>query len=194
MKKVERFLVMLALIGIIARLLLANGSSLAIVISLMGLSFLYMYFGFALFNDIRFRDISKKVSYGGVATMHIVGAILAGLALSMACIGILFKIQSWPGAVFNLRISLALCVVILVMSFPKLNGKYKQYYKRITVRLTMAAVLCVFLLVGPRKGYLEFMQRDNPAFIKAEEALWDHPDSIALQRQVTEEQRNMNHH
>ncbi len=194
MKKVERFLVMLAFIGIIARLLLASGSSLTIVMSLMGLTFLYMYFGFALFNDIRLRDVLKKESYRGIATMRLAGAVLAGLALSMACVGILFKIQSWPGAVFNLGISMALCLTILAVCFTKIKGKYRQYYKRITTRLTIAVMFCALLLAIPRKNYLEFMQRDNPAFIKAEEALWNDPSNKELEKKVYEEQRNMNHH
>jgi hypothetical protein len=194
MKKIERFLIMLSLIGIIARMMLAGGSSLTLLLSLMSLSLLYMYFGFALFNDIRLRDIFKKASYKGLTTIHIVGAILAGLALSMACVGILFKVQSWPGATFDLGVSLSLCSIIIVISYSKIKGPHRQYYKRITSRLVVATVISAFLLVIPRKGYLEFMQRDNPAFIKVQEAQWDHPDSVALQQRVREEHNKMNHH
>ncbi|MBK8807421.1 MAG: hypothetical protein IPO21_12565 [Bacteroidales bacterium] len=96
MKKGEIIIAGLSIIALGLNLLFIQGGGILTVLTLLTLSMLYMYFSFALFNNIELRKIFKKDSYKGISSNRIFGAVGAGLALSMTTIGLLFKFQSWP--------------------------------------------------------------------------------------------------
>ena len=194
LRKVEAIFCVALLVALILRMSLVSGSSMALVIILMSLAFVYFYFGFLLFTGVTFKTMFKKVAYHGIAGLRIIGAMFSGFALSIACVGLLFKLLSWPGAALDLVAGLVSCSVILLISFIKRNGKYAAYYKPIVMRMIIATSLCFFLLILPGKVFLEFMQRDNPGYVKALEAMWKDPGNENLKNRVREEQKTMHHH
>ena len=66
---------------------------LPLILSLLVLSTLYCYFGFALFNNIRLKEIFKKDRHTEISVLRIIGAVFSGMILSTYVIGILFKLQ-----------------------------------------------------------------------------------------------------
>ena len=102
MKRTELILLLLCISGYILHLLgLAYADSI-LIISISALSLIYMYFSFALFNGIRFRDIFRSSKYKEVNTKDIVKVIPLGFILSVSLIAILFEVMTWPGARFML--------------------------------------------------------------------------------------------
>ena len=63
MKITEKVLIALAIIGIVLHLNMIPGGSILTILSLMSLSCMYFYLGFALFNGLRFREVFKKENY-----------------------------------------------------------------------------------------------------------------------------------
>src|SRR4051812_16939260 len=98
MKLTERILISLTVLGVLLKLLLIPGASIIFLISIVLLWGLYFVFGFALFNNIRLRNIFKGKSYAHTNALRITGAACTGIVLSMLLNGILFKILHWPGA------------------------------------------------------------------------------------------------
>src|SRR6478609_10274112 len=95
-------------------LFLLPGGGLLVIWFLLISSMFYFFFGFAIFNNIRFRRIFKKESYKDSSARNIFSGILAGWSFSIAILGILFKIMSWTGANFNLTVAIISFIILLV--------------------------------------------------------------------------------
>ena len=196
MKKAELFLVILSVITIVLRLFHFNNSGVLTVIFFSLLSLFYFYFSFAFFNDLGFRQMLKKVSFEGIPLSRIVGAVGTGLALSVAIIGILFKLQSYPGADAQLIIgAVTLGVVALVAAF-KYRKSSESYYSIILKRVIVIGGFTIFLIVIPAKNWLGFQYPNNPEYVEAllkaqadpkNESLWDEVDVEREKMYGTEE-------
>lgn len=194
LRKVEIILCVAVAVAVLLRMALVSGSTSFLITMLMTLTFVYFYLGFLLFTGVSFKGMFRKASYEGIAGSRIAGAVFSGFALATVCVGVLFKLLSWPGSAIDLAVGLVLCAVILVISFMKIGGKYSGYYKPLVVRMLIACVLSAGLLSMPQKAYLEFMQRDNPAYVRAVEEMWKDPTNATLMKRVREEQKIMHHH
>jgi len=192
MKKVEIILGTIAIIALLLNLLNIKGGGVLIVLSLSTISILYMYLSFALFNDIRLRNIFKKESYKGISRMRIVGAVLTGLALSITIIGLLFKFQSWPNASFNLGFGLFGLLIGLVVGLIKYKRTKSDYYTRIFKRIAIYGGLGLILMILPRETWLEIRNRNHPEYIEAVKKAWADPENQELWDKVDEERQKMN--
>jgi len=111
---------------------------------------LYFYLGFALFNNIRLRNIFKFDSYQGIKSGRILGASLIGIALSSTLIGFLFKVFHLPGADFNLYpglIGLSLAFIFVLVKYSKEKSKYRKF---ILLRILIIGLLGILSLFSPR--------------------------------------------
>ena len=192
MKKVEIILGTIAIIALLLNLLNIKGGGVLIVLSLSTISILYMYLSFALFNDIRLRNIFKKESYKGISRMRIVGAVLTGLALSITIIGLLFKFQSWPNASINLGFGLFGLLIGLVVGLIKYKRTKSDYYTRIFKRIAIYGGLGLILMILPRETWLEIRNRNHPEYIEAVKKAWADPENQELWDKVDEERQKMN--
>jgi hypothetical protein len=143
MNKLEKTLVIVTLVALILKYLAVPGMSLFVVIGLLGLAVLYFYFGFALFNSIGFKGIFKKDSYIEISKYKIFAAIIVGVALSMICIGLLFKVQHWFGFTMYLYAGLALSFVMLIIAV----FKYNSFNKLLLIRLIPFSLLGALAMI-----------------------------------------------
>jgi uncharacterized membrane protein len=146
-EKLEKILAIIISVAFIFKLLSIPGMSLFVVIPLLVLIGLYFYFGFALFNQIEFKDILKKYSYQRISNMRILGAICVGLVLSLICVGILFKIQHWYSSAPHLYIGLSMAFILLVISLFKFNKSKDDYYKNILIRLIPCSLIGAIFMI-----------------------------------------------
>ena len=156
------------------------------VLSFSSLSVIYMYFGFALFNNIQFRKIFKKETYKEISTKRIIGAVGAGLALSVSAIGILFKFQSWPGASANLIMGIVTLSIVAIISLTKMKKSADNYYSNILKRIVIFGAICIFLFAIPTETWLSWKFPNNPEYVQAvleaqadanNQELWDKVDA-----------------
>lgn len=192
MKKAELTLGILSLIAVGMNLLLVPGGSVWTVLTLSTFSMMYFYFGFALFNGIRLRGISKKDSYKGISTWRILGAAGAGVAISWMIIGLMFKFQSWRGAHFNLGFGLAALSLVTAIGLVKYAKSKSPYYTRIFKRVAIFGGLGLILLIVPKTSWVEFKYRNHPAYVDALKKAMADPDNEALWEDVKAERQKMN--
>ncbi|WP_103071439.1 hypothetical protein [Aquimarina sediminis] len=191
MKKIEVVLILGAVLGILFFVLNYPFGAIITIISLLTLSCIYFYFGFALFNRVQFLDIFKKSSFTGISTVSILGAIGAGVALSIVLVGILFKIFRWPFASQNLLIGGIMISVISIFSFVRFLKNGKRVYKEILVRSLLFGSICGVLLFQPNYLFIELKYSDYPDYIEALKKSEADPDNVILQNKEQEEYDKM---
>jgi hypothetical protein len=194
MKKAELILVLLTILAIILDLFQVPAAAPLTVVLLSSLATLYMYLGFALFNDIRLRNIFRKESYKAVRKERILGAIGAGFVLSLTIIGLLFKIQIWPGGKFNLIVGLTGLLIVSVVALSKYAKNRSPYYQRILLRVALFGSLGLAMLLIPESGWINFKYRNHPGYAAALNNALANPSNDELWDKVEAERVKMKSH
>lgn len=175
MRFLEYFTFLVFIFGFYFYMMLWPGGTIMILTSLMSLSCLYFFLGFSFLNNIRLRNILKKESYSDLSTLRIIGAIVAGVNLSVLLIGLLFRLMRWPGATFMLFVTFLPSLIILGVAIIKqINTSQRSYLKVITRTgffLAFAAVLYFQPMVLQKIRY-----KDYPKLIKAMEEYDKNPN------------------
>lgn len=192
MKKAEIIIVTLSIIALAMNLLLAPGGGVLTVLALSTLSIIYFYLGFALFNDIRLRKIFKKDSYKEISSSRILGAVGAGITLSMTTIGLMFKFQSWPGADLNLGVGLFGLLIVTIIGLTKYFKNKSDYYTRIFKRAAIFGGLGLIIMLTPETTLVEFKYRNHPEYVNALKKAMADPDNSELWDNVETERQKMN--
>jgi len=191
MKKTELLLLGLSVTTLAMKFLHIPGSGILTVLSLASISVFYMYLGTAVFNNVQFKALFKKESYKGISTKRIIGGIGTGLALSVATIGILFKLQSWPGASNQLKVGLFGLTIILGISLFKFIKSYDTFYSNILKRVVSFGAICFILFVIPNKTWLDWKYPNNPEYVNAIINAQANPNDPALWEKVDIEREKM---
>lgn len=191
MKKFELILGLLAILGIILKLLDIPGNGILTVLVLCTLSMLYFFFGFALFNDIRLRDIFKNASYKDTNAKRIIGAIGLGFALSLVTIGGLYKLQFWPGASMQLMVGLAITGLIMLIAAIFYFRNKADYYTRVFKRIAIYGGLGLVLYLTPSNTLVDVFHGANPEYADLFKKVLADPENLELREQLQMKEREM---
>lgn len=184
MRKFELTIGILVLISTILVFLQLLGSTLLAVLTFSILSLFY-YLSFALFNNIRFRDIFKSGAYKNTNAKRIIGAVGLGFALSAIIMGALFKIQIWPGGTFQLQIGLIVTgIILIVATLFYLRTNKKEYYTRIFKRIAIVGGLGLILYLVPTNTLVDLYYGDNPDYADLYKKVLAAPDNHELREQL----------
>lgn len=189
MKKLEKIIGLLAIGSVILKLLLIPYSGILLSISTMTLAMLYYPLGFALFNGVQVRKILKKESYNGKSTFKIIGAVGVGLALSILCIGILFKLQNYPFSDTNLKAGIFLTIIALLIVIIRLAKTKNSFYKKILNRIVIIGGIGLLFLFVSDLQIVKIKYRNHPEYIKAYESYLKNPDNEETQKKLGVEAR-----
>ena len=184
MKKFEKIIGLVIIISLIMKLTLIPGGSILAAISLTTLACIYYPLGFAFFNDIRLSKIFKKDSYKGLTALRIIGAIGIGMGLAAICMGILFKIQHWPGADTNLISGLVTTVIILIIALIRFIKSKDNFYKRIFKRIAIIGGFGLILMFVSDLTITKIQFRNHPDYIKAYEEYIINPQDQELRKKM----------
>lgn len=191
MKKTELILIIIANVTLAMMMFQIPLGGAFAILSLSSLSLIYMYFGFALFNSIRFREIFQKESYKGISKKRIIGGVGAGFALSVSSIGVLFKFLSWPGASINLIVGIIALIIVAVISLIKMQKTADKYYSNILKRVIGFGVTCILLLTIPTKTWLSWKYPNNPEYVQSLLDSREDTGNQELQQKADEEWEKM---
>lgn len=147
MFKLEKILGVLAVIGIILQLAFIPGAGIVMVLSVTTLALLYYFLGFALFNRIGFKEIFKQESYNGISTQRIIGSIGAGWAISLICLGILFKLQHFPGSKILLIVGLIATLLVLAIALTEYKKTKEEFYIGLFGRIAVISTIGLLTIV-----------------------------------------------
>ncbi len=191
MKKTEITILTISIIAIALNFFLVPGGSVLTVFSLSFLATIYFYFGFALFNTIRLRNIFKKESYKDIASQRIIGAIGAGVALSITTLGVLFKLLSWPGATVNLIAGLLGIIIVLIIGTIKYFNNKSDFYLTIFKRAGLFGGLGLVLLLTPKSTFIDIKYRNHVNYANALKNSIADPTNEELHKILDEERIKM---
>lgn len=180
MKKAELILGISCLVALALNLSFLPGGSILTVLTFSALSVFYLYFGFALFNDVPLKQIFQQSSYTHINKGRIIGAVGVGIALSATTGGLMFKFQSWPGAKINLGIGVFALFLVTIVGLFKYSKNRSPYYTNIFKRVVLFGALALTLLFIPKKTWLNFKYRNNPAYVEALEKAMADPGNAEL--------------
>lgn len=120
MKKVEFTLIIIFILSFVLKPFSADISIYSFLISFFGLLLLYLCLGFALFNNIRFRDFLKKDAYTNIKSKHLLMGVGLSLIIILLFTAIIFKLQHWPMS------SSMLIVATCMLGVTAITGIVKQ--------------------------------------------------------------------
>src|ERR1051326_3893729 len=151
----EKILVVLTVIGMIMKFTIAGGAGIFIVIPLTLLAILNFPFGYFLNKS---KNSSANVSWL---------SLLAGMAFATALIGILFKLQYWPGSSINLLLGLLLSSFILAICISKekklpAGDEKKKYFSSLIQRSSIILLISALLFCIPQSALIRFQYRNDP--------------------------------
>ncbi|NOU61389.1 hypothetical protein [Marinifilum caeruleilacunae] len=191
MKKTEKILAIVAVLSVLLNLSTVPFSAVLTTISFTGLSLLYMYLSFALFNNISFRQILKKESYQEVSRIRIFATVLTGMALSVCLIGILFKLLLYPFAEINLITGLnGLSIAIIVSAIMYVIRKDK-FYVSILKRIMIVGAVGILFTLTSREQIIDIKYRNHPEHKEALKKAWADPENQELWKKAEEESLKM---
>ena len=195
MKKIELISGVLSVITVTGYLMGFPAFKMLSALLMMILFLLYFFFGFALLNNIGFRNIFSKNSYNESAGRKIAGAIGSGFILSMLVMGIMYKLFFWPGAdivIFSAVVTGITALAICVFLYSR-TGSYhlRAIYRRLLI-FSLAGSLLLFIPTpvlirfyfhqDPELGELRVKMFENPAHIEYSQAFWKKMEERDLKR------------
>lgn len=152
MKRIEIGIFVILALGLALRVIQLPGSGIFFILGWSLLSMFYFYLSFAYLNNVGLRRLFKRDSYSEIGATRIILAVISGIALSILCIGCLFKMQFWPGADTNLLVGLVLTALVLIpISIVALKSQL-AVFKRALYRLVFFGAVGLFLfIISPDK-------------------------------------------
>lgn len=137
--KTEKVLTLVFLVALIGYFFNTTGSLLLLLISLLGISFLYFPLGFYFYSDKNLKQQKIELS------------IIGGMVLSIIPLALLFKIAHWTGheALFGIALILTpILLVALIMFNKKKSDELKTYYQNYLTRTVfwLLLLLCFYFI------------------------------------------------
>ena len=152
MRIIEIVLVLLSVLFAIMKVIAVPGGVVLAALSLFLLSLMYMIFGVALFNGVRFRRMFKATSYQDISRSDVLLGVIYGLVLSLGIFSILFNLMQWGGGGF-LRYALLVPLLTVVILSIFVSDAKSALRKNVPWRAVAILLLNLFFVV---KYYLMF--------------------------------------
>ena len=188
MRITEIVLAALILLGLIFKFTLIPGGGLLLTAGFTFLSMLYFFFGFALLSGMGFRGMLKSSSFSELSTLKVMGFVGAGWSLSTLCLGILFKVQYWPGSEIQLTVGLVTAMIVVgIALFKYLNGK-RRYYRSVLLRFFILGSFSLIMISVSTSEIERLIYRNHPEYLNAYENYLQNPDDPKLKEKMEIEQ------
>ena len=193
MKKTERICGLIAIIGLIFKLIHFPLGSILFTLSLSVLAILYCYLSFAYFNDIALKEVLKKESYKNITPLTLIGLIGFGSCTSCVVVGILFYLQFWGSSFIYLNTGLFGLLIILITTIIKYVKTKSIFYVRIIKKTVIFGCIGFILTITPPIIIFGVIHRDNPGYVEAVKRAWENPNNKELWDEA-ERQKHFGHH
>jgi hypothetical protein len=173
--KTEKALLIVFIISLIFKLMHWPGGGPLMVLSLTFLALCYFPFGFYFFSDKTFKNQKIGVS------------ILFGWLLSVAIIGIEFKLMFWPGSKVMLLVGCMSAAILLLAGFSlfkKSNEDLKNYYKNLLTRTVVIFVFATICLILPNSVLINHYYSNEPELRELYLKQQENPEDENIQMEI----------
>lgn len=154
--------------------------------SLTSLAILYYVLGFVVFNGIGFRQLIGKGGLKGLGWMRIIWGVLMGFGTSMISMGLLFKMQIWPGAETMLLSGSFLTLMMVVAGLIAYLKNRAAWLKPPLLRATIIAGIGLLLFTTADATLVDIQHRNDPELAEAVKEALQNPDNPELWEKVEE--------
>ena len=175
--KTEKALLIVFIISLIFKLMHWPGAGVLMVLSLTFLALCYFPFGFYFFSDKNFKNQKIGIS------------ILFGWLLSIAIIGIEFKLMFWPGSQVMLLVGCMSAAVLLLAGFSlfkKSDEDLKNYHKNLFTRTVVIFVLAMICLLLPNSVLINHYYANEPELRELYLKQQENPQDENIQKEIQE--------
>jgi hypothetical protein len=177
LKRIEILLLVSAVVAINLHLLLWSGAELISIIAFSGLALLYPFLSMALFiND------SQSIS---------ITSMIPGLTFSIVLVGMMFKLQMWPGFQANLVIGIIGLLILIIYSFTLKDPNQKAGFKVLRKRAIPMVIIAIITLMLPKYTWLETKYSKYPVYIETVKQLDKNPDNLQIQQRIDSLQNHL---
>jgi hypothetical protein len=149
----------------------------------------YFYLSFAYFNNVGLRRLLKRDSYSGIGAKQLILAVISGIALSILCIGCLFKMQFWPGADINLLVGLVLTALVLIPISIQTARNQMAVFKRALYRLVFFGAVGLFLFLISTDKLVELYYWSNSEYAEVYKAWLKDQGNEELEKELRRMER-----
>jgi hypothetical protein len=170
MKTFEKVLVIIIIIGLILNIFSVPGSKILVDFPILILSLFYIFFSFALLNDISLSKILKKRSYNNINTLRIIFSIFSGWAFSCFLLGFLSELFSWKDSSLLFWTGLVYIMICLIICLIKYFKAHSIFYKSIIIRIIIYCCFYVFIFLLAK-----------PAASNGECACWNSKQALSFE-------------
>lgn len=153
MIKLERTLVVFLVISLILNFLVIQYSAILLLLSSTSLAFFYFYFGKAIFNGIEIQNSFKKESYKEIPNLIITISKIAGIGISLVCIGAMFKLNYWIYSTMLSLIGLGITFVLSIVTLIGWRKSNNDTYQRIFIRVVVVSFIGLIIALTPVSSF-----------------------------------------
>lgn len=147
MKKAECILASLAIISVVLKLCSVDGAILLSTVSFITLSLFYLALSFLLLNDISLKNIFYRVAYKHANGKHILWALASGFSLCVGILGVLFKLNKWPGGSMLLVMGMLFLICVVTVSLIRYVPRPAKFHAGILIRSGILFLVSMVLYV-----------------------------------------------
>ncbi len=190
MFKAEKILWALVVIAAVMWFFNVPGKGVLFTLILTSLSLLYYVLGFVVFNGIGFRQMIGKDGLKGLGWKRIVWGVLMGFCASLVCLGILFKIQFWPGSATMLMSGIILFVICGIAGLVALGKNARAWLKTSLLRAGLMTAIAALMFVITDIHLVSIQYRNDPELAEAWKAALNNPDNPELWNKAIDLERS----
>ena len=170
LKRLEFILIISAIIAINFQLLLWPIANPLTILSFGALALFYPILSLALF-----LDEENKMD---------IRSWLPGFIFAVPIIGILFKLQMWPGYEINLFVGMLSLLGLIIYSYTQKDKSKAVNFKIFRKRAIPLFIITVFMFLIPKYAWLETKYSNYPDYIEIYKAADQNPNDELLQQKL----------
>ncbi len=182
MKKLEVIFWFFVFTGVFFKKMQWPFASMFIVVGMSSLAILYYPFSFALLQNIKARHLFKKQAYANTTALATALAILAGLALAMLCIGLMFKWQFWQFSHSILNLGLAVTSITTLLILLLLKDQPFELKRNFFRRAFILFAFALLFRLTPAATFANVIYNEQPCYRDALKAVMANPNDAENQK------------
>lgn len=188
-KKLELIAVAITFVSFILTMLVP-ATNMLLVVGLGTLTYLNFLGGFALVDDLNKPNENPTAQTPSANPRAVKVHFFFGIAFTVSCAALLFKLMNWPNA--DMLIYIALAGLTVAAFIVAANYSKTSYYSpAIVKRLVIYIVLCATLVSLPQYTLLNFKYRNHPAYLEALKKSIKNPSDTAARNKLNLERQKL---
>jgi len=191
MKKVEKILISLVIISFLLKYFQVAGYSILFILSIVFLSIIYIINGITFHNNVSFKELKTVKN-----PIHLIIGTISGQALSISLIGILFRIQFWPGDYVHVMLLVGTVILLFVLLSILIFFLQKKTKALLFSLIRNGSILLITGMLYFTKDWqlFSFFYPKNHALIESYKALENEPNNpILINRAHYQKVKNIIH-